>query len=289
MKALLCRRHLSLSGLAALTLLTAGCSPSSSKAAEGSGAAPGLAGTIKVVGSSTIAPLASELARHFEQDHPGCHIDVEMGGSTRGVVDARSGQTDIGMVSRALKDDERDLTPFLVARDGVAMIVNKDVPVAELTSEQIIALYKGGTKNWKELGGPDLAVTIVNKAEGRSTLELFTHHFKLDPKEIQASVVIGDNQQGIKSVASIPGAIGYVSIGSAEAAVAEGVGIRILPLAGVSATTAHVLDGTFPLARELNFVTKAPPTGLAKAFLDYALSPGAAPVIEELYFVPVRK
>ncbi len=277
-----------------LVLLTAalaasGCRPSSAGAGDPSQDVRGPSGTIRLAGSSTIAPLASELGRHFEASHPGCHIDVEMGGSTRGIVDARSGQADIGMVSRALKDEERDLTPFLVARDGIAMILHVGVPLQELTHEQIIALYNGGTKNWTELGGPDLPVTIVNKAQGRSTLELFLHHFRLEAKEIQASVVIGDNQQGIKSVASIPGAIGYVSIGSAEAAMAEGVGVRILPLGGVEATTAHVLDGTFPLARELNFVTKAPPTGLAKAFLDYALSLEAAPVIQGMYFVPIRK
>jgi phosphate transport system substrate-binding protein len=280
--------HAIVPSLLVIAALTAwGCGPSSPVSVSKDPA--GLSGTIKLAGSSTIAPLASELARHFEASHPGCRIDVEMGGSTRGVMDARSGQVDIGMVSRALKAEERDLIPFLVARDGIAMIVHAGVPIQELSREQIIALYEGRTKSWNDLGGPDLAVTIVNKAEGRSTLELFLHHFNLDAKDIQASVVIGDNQQGIKSVASIPGAIGYVSIGSAEAAVADGVGIRILPLGGVTASTEHVIDGTFPLARELNFVTKSPPTGLARAFLDYALSSDAAPVTEELYFVPVRK
>lgn len=245
--------------------------------------------TIRVVGSSTIAPLAGELGRLFEATHPGARIDVEMGGSTRGVVEVRAGQADIGMVSRVLRADEGDLLPFPCGRDGVAMIVHSGLGVTELAREQILSIYRGATTNWREVGGPDLGITVVNKAEGRSTLELFLHHFQLKSQEVRASVVIGDNQQGIKSVASIPGAIGYVSIGAAEAAVAESIGIRILPLDGVPATTPRVQDGTYPFARELIFVTKSPPRGLAREFLDYALSPEAAPVVRELHFVPVQR
>ncbi len=271
-------------------ILVAACSPASPDsvgASNSKAGTPALTGTVSVVGSSTIAPLASELGRRFEAQNPGVRINVEMGGSTRGVVDARSGQADIGMVSRALKPDEGDLIPFLIARDGVAMIVHSAISVQELSREQIISMYTGRTTNWRDVGGPDLAITIVNKAEGRSTLELFLHHFGLKATDIKASVVIGDNQQGIKSVASIPGAIGYVSIGTAEAAVADGVGIRILPLEGVAASTANVLNGTFPFARELNLVTKTPPTGVAEAFIEYALSREADPAIEDLFFVPI--
>lgn len=257
-------------------------------AASGAAPTPELSGSVSLTGSSTIAPLIAELAKKFEASHAGVRINVELGGSSRGITDTRSAQADIGMVSRALKPDESDLTGYLIARDGVAMIVNKGVMVPELTREQIIDIYLGKITNWREVGGSDQTITVVNKAEGRSTLELFTHHFGLKPAEIKASVVIGDNQQGIKTVSSVSGAIGYVSVGTAEGAVAEGVGIRLLPLGGVAATTENVKNRTFPLARELNLVTKGHPGLTAQAFIDFCLSTDADATIKDLFFVPLH-
>lgn len=171
---------------------------------------------VTVSGSSTIAPLVSEIGKRFEQRHPGVRVDVQSGGSSRGMSDARQGLSQIGMVSRALKADEADLTAIPIAMDGVSVILHRSNTVSTLSDAQIKAIYTGEIRNWKALGGPDRTITVVNKAEGRSTLELFLHHFQLKNKDIRAQVVIGENQQGIKTVAGNPGAIGYVSIGTAE-------------------------------------------------------------------------
>lgn len=279
------RRHALLvsAALALVVLASSACSP------RGDGQVEARARALRIVGSSTVAPLAAELARRFEAAHPGCRIDVEMGGSTRGIVDVRSGAADIGMVSRALRADEGDLRSYLCAKDGVALIVHEGVGVEELRHQDVLAVFEGRTTNWQSLGGHDQVITVVHKAEGRSTLEVFLEHFGLAPEQVRASVVIGDNQQGIKTVSSIPGAIGYVSIGAAETAVAEGAAIRILPLGAVAATTEHVRDGTFPLARELNFVTKQAVKGLAKDFIDYAQSAAADDVVRAFNFVAVRR
>jgi len=242
-----------------------------------------------LTGSSTVAPLVSELAKSFEKAHPGTRIDVQTGGSSRGVTDARTGVAHIGMVSRALKADEADLTASTIAMDGVAMIVHKTNPVQELTDAQIVAIYTGKTTNWKEVGGPDAAITVVNKAEGRSTLELFTAYTKVDVKAIKASIVIGDNAHGIKTVAGNPHAIGYVSIGTADYEATHGTAIKLLPLGGKAASVATVKDGTFPMSRPLNLVTKGAPTGLAKQFIDYARSAAAETAVKEQFFVPMTK
>ncbi len=244
---------------------------------------------LTLTGSSTIAPLAQELAQRFEKMHPGVKVNVQAGGSSRGVADARSGLAQIGLVSRALKDDERDLTAHTVARDGVAIIVHQDNPVRALTREQIIALYTGAARDWSDVGGPAHGVTVVNKAEGRSTLELFLHHFALKAGQIKADVVIGDNQQGIKTVAGNRYAIGYVSIGTAEYEAVHGTPIKLLPLAGVIPSTTAVRDGTFPLARPLNLVTRPGATGLTRQFIDFALSAQAHEAIVQEYFVPVTR
>lgn len=199
-----------------------------------------------LTGSSTVAPLAQEIGKRFEKRNPGVRIDVQTGGSTRGINDVRMNLADIGMVSRALKAAESDLTASIIAKDGIGMMVHRSNRVISLTDAQIIAIFSGQIRNWRQVGGSDQPITVVNKAEGHSTLELFLHHFGLKNSQVKARVVIGDNEQGIKTVAGNPGAIAYVSIGTAEYAATHGVPIRLLPMHGISATTEHVRDGSFP-------------------------------------------
>lgn len=242
---------------------------------------------IVLTGSSTVAPLAAEIAKRFEEKHPGVRVDVQSGGSSRGINDARTGLADIGMVSRALKDDEQDLKAFAIARDGVGIILNRENAVSALTDQQIIEIYTGKITDWSAVGGKPSPITVVNKAEGRSTLELFLHHFKLNASDIKAQVVIGENEQGIKTVAGNPGAIGYVSIGTAEYEAEAGTPIKLLGMNGVAATVENVKNGTFPLARPLNLVTKTDPTGVVKAFIDFARSADVHGIVKEQYFVPL--
>jgi phosphate transport system substrate-binding protein len=242
-----------------------------------------------LTGASTIAPLAGEMGKRFESLHPGVRVDVQSGGSARGVNDVRQGLNDIGLVSRALKDDEKDLTAHLIARDGVCVILHKDNPVATLKDEQVVAIYTGKIANWKDVGGKDAPITVVNKAEGRSTLELFCHYYKLKNADIKAHVVIGDNAQGVKTVAGSPDSIGYVSIGTAEYESQHGVPIKLLPAGGVAATTENVRNATFPFARVLNLVTLKPPQGLVKEFIEFAQSDQLHDLIKDQYFVPIPR
>lgn len=240
-----------------------------------------------VTGSSTIAPLAVELGRRFELLHPGVRVDVQTGGSSRGINDARKGVADIGMVSRAMKTDEQDLQAFILALDGIGIIVHASNPITALTQQQMIDIYTGKITNWRDAGGKDARITVVNKAEGRSTLELFLSHFQLKNSEIKPHIIIGDNQQGIKTVAGNPHAIGYVSIGAAEYDAQRGVPIKLLPMDGVAASVANVRNGTYPLSRPLNLVTRIIPLGLIKQFIDFARSEQAHDLVEAQYFVPV--
>jgi phosphate transport system substrate-binding protein len=255
----------------------------------GCGASPGASeeqSQVAVTGSSTIAPLMSEIGKRFERKHPGLRVDVQTGGSSRGVADVRGGLADIGMVSRDLKPDESDLHGFPIARDGVCIILHATNPVPRLTAEQIVSIYTKKTESWKDVGGPDAPITVVNKAEGRSTLEVFTTHFRLTPQDIKADVVIGDNEQGVKTVAGNPNAIGYVSIGTAEFDRDAGVPIQLLPLDGVEPSVQTVADGTFPMSRTLNLVTKKPPQGRVREFIEFARSREVHDLVRDLSFVP---
>jgi phosphate transport system substrate-binding protein len=242
-----------------------------------------------LTGSSTVAPLAAEIGKRFESLHSNVRVDVQTGGSSRGVSDARAGLADIGMASRALKDDEKDLVGFTVALDGISVILNKANPVQSLNKQQIVDIYAGKVINWKDVGGNDAPITVVNKAEGRSTLELFLHYFGLKNTDVKPHVVIGDNQQGIKTVVGNPDAIGYVSVGTAEYEAGQGAAIKLLPLEGIAASVENVRNRSFPLSRPLNLVTRAEPAGLAKAFIEFASSTQVNDLIEAQYFVPVPR
>lgn len=246
-----------------------------------------LTGKLVITGASTLAPLIAEIGKRFESLHPTVRIDVQSGGSSRGVADARQGLADIGMVSRAMKEDEQDLSAFPVARDGVCPILHRENPVQALTDEQVVAIYTGKITNWNAVGGNDAPITVVNKAEGRSTLEVFLHYFKLKNVDVKAQVVIGDNEQGVKTVAGNRNAIGYVSIGTAEYDATHGVPIKLLPIGGVAASTESVRKGVFPLSRPLHLVTRTVPSGLAKAFIEYAQSKAVHDLIRQQYFVPL--
>lgn len=244
---------------------------------------------ITLSGASTVAPLALEIGKRFEKLNKGVRVDVQTGGSSRGVNDARSGLAQIGMVSRSLKADEGDLTAFTIANDGVCMILHKSNPVTVLSNDQIKAIFTGQIRNWKEVGGRDAPITVANKAEGRSTLELFLSFFSLKNSDIKAHVIVGDNLQDIKTVANNPNAIGYVSIGSAEFEEQQGTPLKLLPIDGIAATVANVRDGKFPLSRPLNLVTKEAPQGLIKQFIDFAQSKEVHDLVEEQYFVPLGR
>ncbi|MGB7292820.1 MAG: phosphate ABC transporter substrate-binding protein [Thermodesulfobacteriota bacterium] len=248
-----------------------------------------LSGKLVITGSSTVAPLVAEIGKRFEVFHSDVRIDVQMGGSSRGIADAQQGLADIGMASRALKDSEQDLFAFPIALDGICIIVHDSNPVSGLSDAQIVDIYTGQINNWREVGGKDAPITVVNKAEGRATLELFLEHFKLKNKDIKPDVVIGDNEQGIKTIEGNPNAIGYVSIGTGEYDATHGEPIKLLPLGGVTASIENLRNGTFPMSRPLNLVTKTPPDGLAKGFIDFASSEKVQDIIEEQYFVPISK
>ncbi|MCC5654147.1 phosphate ABC transporter substrate-binding protein [Nostoc sp. XA013] len=248
-----------------------------------------LQGKLVLTGSSTVAPLAAEIGKRFESEHPDVRVDVQTGGSSRGIADARTGVANIGMASRSLKEEEKDLQAFAIARDGIGIILHKENSIKSLSNQQVIDIYTGKINNWQQVSGKNAPITVVNKAEGRSTLELFLGYFKLKNSDIKSSVVIGDNQQGIKTVAGNPNAIGYVSIGTAEFSINNGDAIKLLPLNGVAATTENVRNGKFPLSRPLNLVTKTQPAGLDRAFIEFAQSPQVHEIVKKQDFVPVSK
>jgi phosphate transport system substrate-binding protein len=244
--------------------------------------------TLTLAGSSTVQPLAETTAQAFERTHAGARIDVQAGGSSVGISAARSGLADVGMVSRALTTDERDLTATTIAIDGIALIVHAENPLAAITRQQVIDVYTGAARSWQALGGAERPLIVINKEEGRATLELFEEHFGLRGRFRSDMLIIGPNGQAILAVAGDRDAIGYVSIGSALMARAQGTPVKLLALDGVAATAETVRDGRYTLKRPLNFVTRAAPAGLARDFIDFLLGPQGRELTVREGFVPAQ-
>jgi phosphate transport system substrate-binding protein len=232
-----------------------------------------------------MAPLMAEVGKRFSGRHPGVQVEVRTGGSGRGISDARRGAVDIGMASRALNDQERDLVGLPVARDGVCLLVHRDNPVKALRDEQIVAVLLGQVANWNAVGGPDAPVAVINRNLGRSEVEIIGDFFRLRHDEICARGSAGDNQVAIGMVAGDRQANTYLSLGEALRCQRAGVPIKLLPVQGVAASAEQVRAGNYPLARPLVLVTRDLPTGLAKRFIDFTLSSEVTDLIEEHTFV----
>jgi phosphate transport system substrate-binding protein len=226
------------------------------------------------------------IGQRFQTLHPDVAIDVQTGGSGRGVLSAREGTADIGMASRALNRNEQDLLGFPIARDGICLVIHRANPVTSLSQQQVADIYTGKITSWREVGGRDVPIVVLNRTAGRGEVDFFTHHFKLPFTAIQARREVGDNLLCVEAVAGDPDAVVYLSLGEAERSARRGVTIKLLPIDGVPATSEEVHKGNFPLSRPLTLVTKGLPGGLAKEFIEYALSTQVADLIKEYDFIP---
>jgi phosphate transport system substrate-binding protein len=248
-----------------------------------------LTGKVTATGSTTISPLMAEIAKRLEEKNPGLRIDIQTGGSSRGINDAAKGTADIGMTSRALKEAEKPgLASVTIALDGIIMLVHASNPVSDLTDAQVLSIYKGELKNWKDVGGKDAPITVINRAEGRSELELFTEYYKIKSADIKPSLISGENQHGIKSAASDPNAIIYMSVGASEFAAAEGEKVKLVSWNGIEANSRNVANGKLPITRPLVLVIKNDASPLVRAVVDYARSKDVQDLVRGFSYVEVQ-
>jgi phosphate transport system substrate-binding protein len=250
------------------------------------GCQPAGLGTRNLVltGSDIMAPLIGEIGRRFEARHPGVRVDVQGVGSERGASDTRTGLADVGMIARPLRPEETRLHAFLIARDGLAFIVHRSNPVPSLTPEQVARIYTRAVTNWKEVGGSDIPITLVQQGPDSAALQLFLVYFKFQPTPLPSDVVVGDDGAGIQALAHRPGAIAYAAVSRAVSAAESPV--RLLPCAGVTATRENIRDGLYPLSVPLTLVTRDPPRGLARDFIDFARSDEVRDAIATYHLVP---
>lgn len=243
---------------------------------------------IVITGSSTVAPMIAAMAQAYESLHPELRIDVQSGGSSRGVADVRKGLSHIGMISRSLHESENDLRSIPIATDGIVMIVHASNPIGSLSNQDIRNIYTGKVKTWESQPYSKKPIVVIHKDNGRATREVFLNTFSLNADDVKANIIIGENAEGIKTVSSNPFAIGYVSIGAAQKEKQLGTTIKLLPLNGITADLENLKKGIYPAKRFLHLIVPKNKTlqQHVEKFLQYATSPSTHPLIEEKQFVP---
>ena len=266
-------------GSSSTTASEPAAAPSSTEASE----PEKITGTVSMSGSTSMEKVAKALAESFNEKYPDVAVDVQLGGSSTGIKNAQEGVSDIGNVSRDLKDTETGLTAHKIALDGIGVVINPANPVEDLTMEQIAQIYTGEITNWKDVGGEDMEIYVVGREDGSGTRDAFESVTGVGENAKYASMQTSTGAAKT-TVATTPGAIGYVSFDSVDDTV------KTVKVGGVAISVETIKDGSYTLQRPFVMVTKEGATlsDAAQAFLDYVLSDEGQAVCVKVGLVSVK-
>ena len=293
MKKITRRSFLTVCGAAAAAAALTACVGSASSAAASSTAAgsnasstaAALSGNVAAGGSTSMKNVIAALTEGFAEVEPGVTVSYDPTGSGAGITGATDKTLDIGLSSRALKDDEKkDVDGTTVALDGIAIIVNKASKVADLTVDQLKQMFTGEITNWKDVGGDDGEIVLVGREAGSGTRDGFESivDVKDSCKYAQELTATG---AVISAVEANPLAVGYASLS------AVGDTVAMVTVEGVECSEDTVKDGSYKIQRPFVFVTNKSVTlsEQAQAFVDFATSKDAADLIRTAGAVPVNE
>jgi phosphate transport system substrate-binding protein len=279
-----------------LLLVLPSCGPDSSATASVS------TDYIENKGSDTIVNLALAWAETYKVEHPAVRISVTGGGSGTGIAALINKTADIANASRQIKSEEVeqaqangvDPVEHIIARDAIAVIVNPENPVSQLTMQQISDIYSGKYNNWSEVGGEDRPIVRLSREVNSGThvyfLETVVRMGKSDDKTFFAAdtLLLPSSEGIIAEVRQNPNAIGYDGLGYVPKDLKM---IAIAPKEGeayILPSAETVNDKSYPIARDLYMYTDGEPRGVVKAYLDWILSPEAQQIVTDLGFVPAK-
>lgn len=249
-----------------------------------------VSGTITAAGSTALQPLVEQAAALFTQKNPNATINVQGGGSGTGLTQVAQGAVEIGNSDIFAADkqgiDASQLVDHKVCVVGFSVVVNKNVKVDNLTKAQLIDIFTGKITNWKEVGGEDVKIVVINRPKSSGTRATFKK-YALDGNEEKEGVALTQDSSGaVKgAIVSNPGAIGYLALPYLTEDVKKE--IKTLKLDGVEANKESITTGKYPVWSYEHMYTKGEPTGLAKTFLDYMVSDEVKPLVEKLGYIPV--
>ena len=235
-----------------------------------------------VAGSTSVQPFADKWAEVFMEKRPGLGVNVQGGGSSAGIQACKAGACQIGMSSRELKPDEKDLHEIVIARDGLAIIVHPSNPVRGATVAQVKEIFAGDLTDWKILGGPERPITVVTREEGSGTRGAF-QELVMGKTRIWRGAITEDSNGTVREiVAHDPYSVGFISLGLVNDEV------RALALDGVEGSEASIRAGRYKLVRPFLFLTRGEPAGAAKEFIDFVLSDEGQALIRKEGLIAAR-
>lgn len=242
-----------------------------------------LSGTVSTNGSTSMEKVIASLIEAFKEKNPNVTITYDGTGSGAGITAATEGTADIGLSSRNLKDSETGLDAAVIALDGIAIIINKSNPVADLEINQIAGLFNGEITNWSEVGGDDLPVAVIGREAGSGTRDGFESIMGVAEKCVYDQELTSTGAV-ITAVESNQYAIGYASLSSVSDKV------KTITVEGVVCSEAAILDGTYAIQRPFVMVTKSGKelSAAVKAFIEYAQSDEATEIIANAGAVQAR-
>jgi phosphate transport system substrate-binding protein len=237
---------------------------------------------ITVAGSTSVEPFAELLAEEYMLQHPKNRIYVQGGGSTAGIEAVRSHAAQIGMSSRSLIGEEKNLYVVTIARDALAIIVHPRNPVYDLTLDQIRQIFSRKIRNWRDIGGLPHPIVLVTREEGSGTREAF-QKMVMEKEEISLESLVQDSNGAIRQVVSgDSNAIGYISLGLVNEKV------KAVRISGVEPNLKNIVGGHYRLIRPFLFVFNGRPDGEANSFLDFVLSTEAQELLQKEGLVTIR-
>jgi len=249
-----------------------------------------LTGSLLATGSSALQPLVDQVSKKFMETNKGVSIQVQAGGSGTGLTQVSEGQSDIGnsdvfAEEKLDADKAAELVDHQVAVVGMAAVVNPEVTVEDLTQQQLVDIFTGKVTNWKDVGGADQKIQIVNRPASSGTRATF-EKYALGQKseDLQGSIQEDSSGTVRKLVGETPGAIGYLALSYLDDTV------KTLKYEGVEATVDNIANGTYPVWAYEHMYTKGEPSEIEKAFLDYMLSDEVQNGdVVELGYIPASK
>lgn len=242
-------------------------------------------GTVSTDGSTSMEKVIGVLGEAFEQEYDGVTFTYNPTGSGTGIQAVYEGRCDIGLSSRSLKDEEKEqgLSETVLAYDGIAVVVNPQNDVNDLSVEDIAKIYKGEITNWKDVGGKDVEIVLIGREAGSGTRDGFESITKTEDacKYRQELTSTGDV---IATVGGNPNAIGYASLASISD------GIKAVSVNGVTPSEETVKDGNYVVQRPFVLVTKEDKklSETAQKFFDYVTSSDASDIISKAGVVPAK-
>ena len=271
-------------GSASSTAASSAAASSTAASSVAASAAGDLSGNVATGGSTSMKNVIAALTEGFAEVQPGVTVSYDPTGSGAGITGATDKTLDIGLSSRALKADETGVTGTTIALDGIAIIVNKDSKVEDLTVDQLKQMFTGEITNWSEVGGDDGEIVLVGREAGSGTRDGFESivDVKDSCKYAQELTATG---AVISAVEANPLAIGYASLS------AVGDTVKMVTVGGVECSEETVKDGSYEVQRPFVFVTNKSVTlsEQAQAFFDFATSADAADLIRTAGAVPVNE